>query len=170
MTEATSSAGDLVTVCAAGHGRATWALGSLFETLVTAGQTGGSLDAAVVTQPPGLATPLHVHTREAEAWFVLDGTLIYRAGDELVEHLLLVHDLHPLSLEDRVNDALGEVTPYLESHGGITHSTAEGSSLATNSAAVAIAGAVLRPVGSRTIRASSIPAARSCSATTKRCS
>lgn len=40
------------------------------------------------------------------------------AGDELVEHLLLVHDLHPVSLEDRVNDALAEVTPYLESHGG----------------------------------------------------
>ena len=86
MNETTSSPpGDLVTVCAAGHGRATWALGSLFETLATAGQTGGALDAAVVTQPPGLATPLHVHTREAEAWFVLDGTLTYRAGDELVD-------------------------------------------------------------------------------------
>jgi quercetin dioxygenase-like cupin family protein len=86
MTEATSSAAaDLVTVCTAGHGRATWAMGSLFETLVTAGQTGGSLDAAMVTQPPGLATPLHVHTREAEAWFVLDGTLTYRAGDQLVD-------------------------------------------------------------------------------------
>ena len=86
MNETTSSPpGDLVTVCAAGHGRATWALGSLFETLATAGQTGGALDAAVVTQPPGLATPLHVHTREAEAWFVLDGTLTYRAGDQLVD-------------------------------------------------------------------------------------
>lgn len=86
MTETTSPAGrDLVTVCPAGHGRATWAMGSLFETLVTAGQTGGALDAAVVTQPPGLATPLHVHTREAEAWFVLDGTLTYRAGDQLVD-------------------------------------------------------------------------------------
>jgi quercetin dioxygenase-like cupin family protein len=76
---------DLVTVCAAGHGRAIWALGSLFERLVTAGQTGGALDAAVVTQPPGLATPMHVHTREAEAWFVLDGTLTYRAGPQLTD-------------------------------------------------------------------------------------
>jgi Fe-S cluster biogenesis protein NfuA/nitrite reductase/ring-hydroxylating ferredoxin subunit len=40
------------------------------------------------------------------------------AGDDQVEHLLLVHDLHPRSLEDRVTDALAEVTPYLESHGG----------------------------------------------------
>ena len=40
------------------------------------------------------------------------------AGDELVSHLLLVHDLHPVSVEDRVRGALEEVRPYLESHGG----------------------------------------------------
>ena len=28
---------------------------------------------SLVTQPPGIATPLHRHTREAEAFFVLDG-------------------------------------------------------------------------------------------------
>jgi quercetin dioxygenase-like cupin family protein len=86
MTEATTSGpGDQVTVCTAGQGPATWAMGSLFERLAAAGQTGGALDVAVVTQPPGLATPTHVHTREAEAWFVLDGTLTYRAGDRLAD-------------------------------------------------------------------------------------
>ncbi len=40
------------------------------------------------------------------------------ADDELVSHLLLLHGLHPLPLEDRVLAALGEVRPYLESHGG----------------------------------------------------
>ncbi len=40
------------------------------------------------------------------------------AQDELVSHLLLLHGLHPLSLEQRVVSALGEVRPYLESHGG----------------------------------------------------
>ncbi|CAA9521839.1 MAG: Uncharacterized NifU-like protein MSMEG_2718 [uncultured Solirubrobacterales bacterium] len=40
------------------------------------------------------------------------------AGDELVSHLLLVHDLHPVSVETRVQGALEEVRPYLESHGG----------------------------------------------------
>jgi len=40
------------------------------------------------------------------------------AGDELVSHLLLVHDLHPTALEDRVREALAEVRPYLDSHGG----------------------------------------------------
>ena len=76
---------DTVTVTHAGEGSASWALGSLFERLAGPGTTGGQLDAVLVTQPPGLATPLHVHTREAEAWFVLDGSLTYRAGDDLVD-------------------------------------------------------------------------------------
>jgi Fe-S cluster biogenesis protein NfuA/nitrite reductase/ring-hydroxylating ferredoxin subunit len=40
------------------------------------------------------------------------------AADELVAHLLLVHGLHPVPLHDRVIQALDEVRPYLESHGG----------------------------------------------------
>jgi Fe-S cluster biogenesis protein NfuA len=40
------------------------------------------------------------------------------AGDELVGHLLLLHDLHPIAVEERVADALLGVRPYLESHGG----------------------------------------------------
>jgi len=38
--------------------------------------------------------------------------------DELVSHLLLLHDLHPDPVEDRVREALESVRPYLESHGG----------------------------------------------------
>jgi len=38
--------------------------------------------------------------------------------DELVEHLLLLHGLHPVSVEERVRDALEGVRPYLGSHGG----------------------------------------------------
>jgi Fe-S cluster biogenesis protein NfuA len=40
------------------------------------------------------------------------------AGDELVGHLLMVHGLHPVSLEARVEEALDGVRPYLRSHGG----------------------------------------------------
>src|ERR1700744_3207095 len=40
------------------------------------------------------------------------------AEDELISHLLLLHGLHPVAVEDRVRDALTEVRPYLESHGG----------------------------------------------------
>jgi Fe-S cluster biogenesis protein NfuA/nitrite reductase/ring-hydroxylating ferredoxin subunit len=38
--------------------------------------------------------------------------------DELVEHLLLLHDLHPVPVEERVLGALEEVRPYMESHKG----------------------------------------------------
>jgi Fe-S cluster biogenesis protein NfuA/nitrite reductase/ring-hydroxylating ferredoxin subunit len=48
-----------------------------------------------------------------------DGTLARELGeDELVAHLLLLHGLHPVPVEDRVRDALAGVLPYLESHGG----------------------------------------------------
>ena len=76
---------DRMVARAAGRGPATWALGGLFERLVGGNETGGLIDASVVTQPAGIAPPLHVHTREAEAWYLLDGTLTYQAGEERVE-------------------------------------------------------------------------------------
>lgn len=39
-------------------------------------------------------------------------------ADELVSHLLLLHDLHPVPVEARVRAALDDVRPYLDSHGG----------------------------------------------------
>jgi len=39
-------------------------------------------------------------------------------NDEIVGGLLLLHGLHPLSMEDRVRQALEQVRPYLHSHGG----------------------------------------------------
>ncbi len=50
-----------------------------------AGALGGRLGIAVVTQPPGIATPLHRHTHEAEAFYLLDGSLTYRAGEGTFE-------------------------------------------------------------------------------------
>jgi len=38
--------------------------------------------------------------------------------DELLRHLLLVHDLYPVDIETRVRQALKDVRPYLGSHGG----------------------------------------------------
>jgi Fe-S cluster biogenesis protein NfuA/nitrite reductase/ring-hydroxylating ferredoxin subunit len=38
--------------------------------------------------------------------------------DPLVATLLLIHDLHPVPLEQRVQQALDSVRPYMESHGG----------------------------------------------------
>jgi Fe-S cluster biogenesis protein NfuA/nitrite reductase/ring-hydroxylating ferredoxin subunit len=38
--------------------------------------------------------------------------------DELVSHLMLLHDVHPATLQERVARALEEVRPYMGSHGG----------------------------------------------------
>jgi len=43
------------------------------------------------------------------------GALIH---DKLVSSLLLVHGLHPQTLETRLQEALGKIRPYLQSHGG----------------------------------------------------
>ena len=65
-----------------GAGRGTWAMGSLFEHLLESDEAQGRLGVALVTQPPGIATPLHRHTREAEAFYLLEGRMTYRAGEE----------------------------------------------------------------------------------------
>lgn len=67
----------------AGSGPMTWAMGGLFERLVSGDETADQVGASIVTQPPGVATPLHVHAHEAEAFYLLDGTMTYRAGEEL---------------------------------------------------------------------------------------
>ncbi len=40
------------------------------------------------------------------------------AEDPLVATLLLIHDLHPIPLHQRVQEALDSVRPYMDSHGG----------------------------------------------------
>lgn len=72
-----------VLVRAPGDGPATWAMGSLFERLASAAETAGAFGLSLVTQPPGVATPLHVHAHEAEAFYLLDGTMTYQAGETL---------------------------------------------------------------------------------------
>ncbi len=47
-----------------------------------------------------------------------DATLDALASDDLVASLLLVHGLHPYGVEQRIEQALESVRPYLGSHGG----------------------------------------------------
>jgi len=63
---------DQVVVRNSGAGPATWVMGGLFERLAAGDETDGVLGVSVVTQPPGTATPLHVHTHEAEAFYLLE--------------------------------------------------------------------------------------------------
>lgn len=49
-----------------------------------------------------------------------DGEKIFDAlaHDDVVRGFLLIHGLHPMSLEARLREALDKVRPYLKSHGG----------------------------------------------------
>lgn len=57
----------------------------------TLGDAGGSFVIGEWTEegappgPPRLVAPLHIHHRDDEAWYVLEGTLRFRLGDEEVE-------------------------------------------------------------------------------------
>ena len=46
-------------------------------------QTGGALTAIENVVAPGDGPPLHTHSREDEAWYVLEGELRFRLGDRL---------------------------------------------------------------------------------------
>lgn len=50
----------------------------------------------------------------------VEGPKVYQhlINDKVVRGLLLIHDLHPADLETRLRDALNQVRPYLQSHGG----------------------------------------------------
>jgi Fe-S cluster biogenesis protein NfuA len=64
----------------------------------------------------GLARMLEIVERQDN--FVAGAVFAAFAADDLVSHLLVLHDLHPIPVHDRVARALDEVRPYLESHGG----------------------------------------------------
>lgn len=74
---------ETVVVREPGSGRGTWSMNSLFEHLLEAAPGSDGIGVALVTQPPGIATPLHRHTRESEAFYVLEGCLDYQAGEQL---------------------------------------------------------------------------------------
>ena len=66
----------------------------------------------------GLSHIMAALREEAAGAAVLDRLL----ADPLVESLLLLHDLHPLDVDTRIQRALDHVRPYLGSHaGGVTY-------------------------------------------------
>jgi quercetin dioxygenase-like cupin family protein len=88
--DATTTDAGTVVVREPGTGRSTWAMSSLFEYLLESPPGSDRLGVALVTQPPGVATPLHRHDHEAEAFYLLDGRMTYRTGspDDCQEHEL----------------------------------------------------------------------------------
>jgi mannose-6-phosphate isomerase-like protein (cupin superfamily) len=79
-TEATTNMGYAL---AAGEGERIWIVGDTMTLKATGDTTGGSLVLLENLTAPGGGPPPHIHTREDEFWFVLDGTFEIRIGDEV---------------------------------------------------------------------------------------
>jgi quercetin dioxygenase-like cupin family protein len=62
-----------------------WYLNQLMSVLAEGEDTGGQLTVAEILFPPDSGPPLHVHEREDEAFYVLEGGLSVRMGDEEFE-------------------------------------------------------------------------------------
>src|SRR5580765_7412093 len=54
--------------------------GALITPKATAATTNGALDVAEQVVPAGFATPLHVHHREDECFYILEGAVAFRLG------------------------------------------------------------------------------------------
>jgi quercetin dioxygenase-like cupin family protein len=67
------------------EGEARWWLGALAVIKATAADTGGHLAVVDVTDPPGVEAPLHVHHREDEAFWILDGDVTFEVGGKTIE-------------------------------------------------------------------------------------
>ena len=68
-----------------GQGEARWWFAGLAEIKATAEDTGGLLTIVEVTEPPGAEAPLHVHHREDEAFWILEGSVTLYVGDAVIE-------------------------------------------------------------------------------------
>ena len=51
----------------------------------TGADTGGQMTIVDVTEPPGAQAPLHVHHREDEGFWILEGSATFEVGDATIE-------------------------------------------------------------------------------------
>lgn len=64
-------------------GKALWGPGDLYTYLVTGDQSGGAVFAMEADVPTGAGPPPHVHSREDETLYILDGELEVQLDDEV---------------------------------------------------------------------------------------
>jgi uncharacterized RmlC-like cupin family protein len=68
---------------ASGNGERIWIVGDTMTLKATGQSTGGSLVLLENLTAPGGGPPPHIHTREDEFFYVLEGTFEIRIGDEV---------------------------------------------------------------------------------------
>ncbi len=85
MTARDESAAAVTVAVPSDGGEALWWSGALAVIKTSAGETGGRMSIIDVTEPPGAEAPLHVHHREDEAFWILEGSVTIEVGDQTIE-------------------------------------------------------------------------------------
>ena len=67
------------------EGEARWWFGALAEIKACAADTGGQMTIVEVTEPAGAEAPLHVHHRDDEGFWILEGGVTFEVGEETIE-------------------------------------------------------------------------------------
>lgn len=67
------------------EGQARWWFSSLAVIKLSSEDTAGQMTIVEVTEPPGASAPLHVHYREDETFWVLEGEVTIEVGDTVYE-------------------------------------------------------------------------------------
>ncbi len=77
---------DLVHVDRTRLDRSLWYSGYLLTMLATGEETGGHFALVEEVGRKGVSadTPLHMHTREEESFYIIDGTVTFYVGDEVI--------------------------------------------------------------------------------------
>jgi len=65
-----------------GDGQAIWFLDGRLTIKASGESTGGGFSLTEVTIPPRFGPPMHVHHREDESFYILEGELTVKCGDE----------------------------------------------------------------------------------------
>jgi len=68
-----------------GEGQSVWSLGGRFTMKVTGADAAGRFALVEALAFQSTEPPLHVHHREDEAWYVLDGHMTFYVGDLVLE-------------------------------------------------------------------------------------
>jgi quercetin dioxygenase-like cupin family protein len=66
-------------------GEARWWFGSLAVIKTTSADTAGQMTILEITEAPGAEGPLHVHHREDEGFWILEGDVTFEVGDTTIE-------------------------------------------------------------------------------------
>jgi mannose-6-phosphate isomerase-like protein (cupin superfamily) len=67
------------------EGEPRWWFGALADIKATAADTGGQMTIVEVTEHPGAEAPLHVHHRDDEGFWILEGEVTFEVGDEIIK-------------------------------------------------------------------------------------